>query len=377
MHRSFVRVSIRFVAVALVVLSTTAAHADEAQYKEHLKRARAHAALDQFAKAADEFLAAYKLQPKPALLFNAAHALWLAKLPDAALEQYKRYLDVQPTGSASDQARSRFFEAAEMKWQAKDTSGALALYQTYIDLAPAGASKNVATARRRFFEAAEILWENDMRDDAEPYYQRFIAFGGTGADVDTARARLQELQELRAREAEEKARADARAKQAIEDAHRDALVMTDVDDVRRDVGDDRTGYKIGFYSTAVLTVSGVVFTSVNVRQIRRAEVDKEEAIESLRQTTGDLNWGAGNDACSEAEADPSPQAEPIRDACNKGQAAATLANVGVGVTLVSLGAAAFLFYKAFVQKRGDQTDAVTLVPSISTDGVGARLLLRF
>ena len=111
--------------VALVLLMPAAADAQPApltdkqkqQYKEHIKRAKAYAALDQFDKAAPEFLAAYKVDNKPALLFNAAHAFWLAKMPDEALEQYRAYLKVEPKGRGSAQARKRFFEVAETRWQ--------------------------------------------------------------------------------------------------------------------------------------------------------------------------------------------------------------------------------------------------------------------
>ena len=381
MHSAFVRVLTILVAVSTVLslLPPNVAHGDNARYKEHIKRAKAHAALDQFDKAAGEFLAAYEIDPKPALLFNAAHAFWLADMHDEALEQYRRYLKAEPSGSASAQARSRFFEAAELKWQDQQLAAALELYQAYIDLAPTAAERNVATSRQRFFEAAEAFWKRGERDAAEPHYQRFVAFGGTGADIDTAHARLRELEEERARAADARAKADARVREATRDAHQDALERAETGDERSDAGNGRQGNKIAFFSTAGLVLVGAVSAGINAARVGSAEQDKIDAIEQYRELTGQSDaWSSGGNACALAEIDPFAAAQPIVVACDKGKQAALLANLSLGVAAVSLAAAGFFFYKAYLQDGDErETGTATLVPSISADGVGASLLMRF
>lgn len=387
MHSAFARAStILAVGTVLALLAPNVVHGDNATYKEHIKRAKAHAALDQFDKAAREFLAAYEIDPKPPLLFNAAHAFWLAKMPDAALEQYKRYLDKVPNGSASKQARARFFEAAELKWQARETGAALELYDTYIGLAPTNAERNIATAKLRFFEGAEVFWERDKRELAEPYYERYIALSGsgkngTGKNLETARARLQELKETRERAAADKAAAEDKAKKAIEDASNDGDGAGASSAGRTDTGTGRDGYKIAFFSVAGLALIGVTSSAYNVIQLRNAEQEKVDAIVAVRDEGGVPDWGGdGGNACELARNSPPfpTQIQGVVDACDKGETAALLGNISMGVTAVSLAAAGFLFYKAYMQGGGEsETSTATLVPSLSSDRVGAHLLVRF
>jgi len=75
-------------------LFETAAHADEvSEARQHYQRAQTHYAVGEFADAAREYQAAYKLKPDPALLYNAAQASRLAGLHRQALLLYKNYVN--------------------------------------------------------------------------------------------------------------------------------------------------------------------------------------------------------------------------------------------------------------------------------------------
>jgi tetratricopeptide (TPR) repeat protein len=84
--------------VALVVLvGSGAALAERASdARAHYQRATAHFAVGDFAEAAEEYQAAYKLKQDPALLYDAAQAFRLAGKPEKALILYRNYVQLYP-----------------------------------------------------------------------------------------------------------------------------------------------------------------------------------------------------------------------------------------------------------------------------------------
>jgi tetratricopeptide (TPR) repeat protein len=94
-------------AIALVLLLTATAAADTAVEKarNHFKQGKAFQDAGAFERAAEEYKIAYEADPRPEMLFNIAQAYRLAKLKEQALDYFKQYLDKQPNGAGSDEAR--------------------------------------------------------------------------------------------------------------------------------------------------------------------------------------------------------------------------------------------------------------------------------
>lgn len=342
------------------------------RYKQHIKRAKAFVTLDQFDQAANEFLAAYKLDAKPSLLYNAAHAYWLGDNHDKALEYYERYLQADPAGSVGNQARQRFFEVAERRWQAGQLEPALQLYAKYVQLAPGGA--NLAQAQMRFFEAAEKLWHQGQRDQTEEIYQRFLEYRDKGQEADQANARLAELANERARlEAEAQREADSGAATGVVAP----LVAPPVDRPA-----SRRGYRFGFWVTlgiAAIGASGAVAYGV---QIPGLEDDKDAAAIAYQAETGVALDSA--DGCANAyqlvlDGDTNDNLVQLWAVCDKGQFHARLVNISIGVAAISAVAAGFLLYKGYLQKPDEDRDAsaTTIIPTITGDSVGAQVVLTF
>jgi tetratricopeptide (TPR) repeat protein len=70
---------------------------DAAAARQHYKAATGHFAVGEFADAAAEYEAAYKLHQDPALLFNAAQSRRLAGDNQKALVLYKNFLHLYPS----------------------------------------------------------------------------------------------------------------------------------------------------------------------------------------------------------------------------------------------------------------------------------------
>ena len=73
--------------------------------KAHYKQGRAYQEAGELLRAADEFKAAYALDPRAELLFNIAQAYRLAGDKPDAVDYFKRYLEAQPAGKGADEAR--------------------------------------------------------------------------------------------------------------------------------------------------------------------------------------------------------------------------------------------------------------------------------
>lgn len=97
--------------LALVVAMAPAlAHADadtDAEARQHYKAATGHFAVGEFAAAANEYEAAFKLHQDPALLFNAAQARRLAGENQKALVLYKNFLQLYPDSKQAPAVREQ------------------------------------------------------------------------------------------------------------------------------------------------------------------------------------------------------------------------------------------------------------------------------
>jgi tetratricopeptide (TPR) repeat protein len=82
--------------VLALYLLVGVARADNVDARTHYQRATTHFAVGEFAQAADEYEAAFKLKPDPALLYNAAQAHRLAGNLPKALILYKNYMMLYP-----------------------------------------------------------------------------------------------------------------------------------------------------------------------------------------------------------------------------------------------------------------------------------------
>jgi tetratricopeptide (TPR) repeat protein len=80
--------------VLLLLLTTTRARATEEEAKAFSEKGKADYALGHFAEAADDYEAAFKAAPTPALLYNAAQSHRLAGHKERALQLYQSYLRV-------------------------------------------------------------------------------------------------------------------------------------------------------------------------------------------------------------------------------------------------------------------------------------------
>jgi tetratricopeptide (TPR) repeat protein len=76
------------------------------QAKAHFKQGRTLQDAGQFARAADEYKAAYELDHRPEMLFNIAQAFRLGGDKQAAVDYYQRYLQAQPNGAGAVEARA-------------------------------------------------------------------------------------------------------------------------------------------------------------------------------------------------------------------------------------------------------------------------------
>ena len=102
------------VVLLAVLVASTSARADRAsEAREHYQNATAHFAVGEFAEAANEYQAAFKLKPDPALLYNAAQSYRLANNPDKALILYKNYLQLYPNESNADEVRHQIEKLKE------------------------------------------------------------------------------------------------------------------------------------------------------------------------------------------------------------------------------------------------------------------------
>lgn len=86
---------------------------DAAEARQHYQKAQGHFAVGEFADAAAEFEAAYKVKNDPALLFNAAQSRRLAGDNEKALILYKNYLQFHPRARNIDEVNDQIQKLEE------------------------------------------------------------------------------------------------------------------------------------------------------------------------------------------------------------------------------------------------------------------------
>ena len=92
------------VACALVTAARADAPTPEARAvaREHYEKAVSHFNANEYAAAAEEFLAVYKAVPQPALLYNAAQAYRLGGDGPRALDKYRAFLQAAPAAKQKE-----------------------------------------------------------------------------------------------------------------------------------------------------------------------------------------------------------------------------------------------------------------------------------
>ena len=91
--------------VVILVTLGAPAHAEKQDARKHYDKATAAFGLGNFADAAAEYEAAFRLRPDPALLYNCAQSYRLAGNKPRAAELYRNYLRLYGEPSNAEDAR--------------------------------------------------------------------------------------------------------------------------------------------------------------------------------------------------------------------------------------------------------------------------------
>lgn len=105
---------------------------DRATARRHFERGKELHAAGKYPEAAGEYLAAYDRFPAPAFLYNVAQVYRLAGDKQNALENYRKYLEQEPDGEGSADARE-FIAALEAQLAAESSGGTDATQPAPID----------------------------------------------------------------------------------------------------------------------------------------------------------------------------------------------------------------------------------------------------
>lgn len=124
------------------------------------------------------------------------------------------------------------------------------------------------------------------------------------------------------------------------------------------LADGRDDWQAAFAGSVTVAVSGVIVYMHGKQKVD----DAEDA----------LCKGGAYSTCMSAM--PITQAEVDRLNA-KGERGQTVANIGWGLMVAGTAVAAFALYKGFIQKR--EQSGVTVAPSVSPQGAGATLQLRW
>jgi tetratricopeptide (TPR) repeat protein len=95
---------------------------DRAAARRHFTRGKELHAAGRYQEAAAEYTEAYQRYPAPAFLYNVAQVYRLAGDRDAAIENYRKYLELEPDGEGSADARE-FLAALEAASKAEREPG--------------------------------------------------------------------------------------------------------------------------------------------------------------------------------------------------------------------------------------------------------------
>ncbi len=149
--------SIRFsrtvltVGAALLVASTPAwpqTDADVVEAREHYERARQLHNAEHYEEAAAEYIRAFELSGKPLLLFNTAQVWRLAGRWELAVQRYREYLELDPTGPGADVAR-QYVEILQRALSKEESSERRIARATLLDTEAKRAARKRAEAEAR------------------------------------------------------------------------------------------------------------------------------------------------------------------------------------------------------------------------------------
>lgn len=148
------------------------------------------------------------------------------------------------------------------------------------------------------------------------------------------------------------------------------------------VAESRTGYRIGFWSSAGVTATSATVALVTLLQVGNFEADKDDAVLAYQAVPGHTALDA-RDACSDAAGriDAGADDDNLRAivaACDTGKSRARVSNITQGLSVAALLATGFFAYKLYMRKSGrDGKQAGMFAPMVTRDSVGAQVLLRF
>jgi hypothetical protein len=200
-------------AIALYALAQPA-RADDAvaEARRHFEQAEAFFRAGTYDRAIEEYQAAYRAAPRPALLFNIG--LCHENLGDAAraIEFYDRYLDQDPSGPKVAEARARrealvlaleqatagterAAEAVALRRRAAERSAAGDLDEALAALEEA---RELSSDPEIRFELADVHRRRGEAVLALAEYRRYLATSETGPNRAEAARRIDELEVARA-----------------------------------------------------------------------------------------------------------------------------------------------------------------------------------
>jgi tetratricopeptide (TPR) repeat protein len=106
---SKIKMGLGALVVALTLVAPVAAHAADkkGEAEVHYEQGKAYYKAGAFDLAIQEFLAGYKLDPRPGVLFNIARGYEELKDRNKAIEYYKKYIDLGAAAAAATEARAR------------------------------------------------------------------------------------------------------------------------------------------------------------------------------------------------------------------------------------------------------------------------------
>jgi tetratricopeptide (TPR) repeat protein len=105
MHKGLARTGVVLLAILIAAPAAAARGAGEA--RKAYDEATAAFGLGRYTEAAEKYETAFGLRPDPALLYDAAQAYRLGGNRTRALELYRNYVRLYPSGANADEARSQ------------------------------------------------------------------------------------------------------------------------------------------------------------------------------------------------------------------------------------------------------------------------------
>ena len=138
--------------------TSQASDEDRTVARRHFLRGKELHAEGKYRDAATEYLAAYERFPAPAFLYNVAQVYRLAGDRRAALENYRKYLELEPDGEGSADARE-FVATLEAAIAADGDSGAAHRSGSAASDEPAGASDPIDPIQH-----SNLAGERDLGD---------------------------------------------------------------------------------------------------------------------------------------------------------------------------------------------------------------------